>query len=71
MSDISGPKNDGKHLSLGSSTPTMSPVLDAALPLLQHLDPARVTAIKHALLQLTALQHEKVSLTMPVFTLSP
>lgn len=71
MSDISGPKDDGKHLSLGMSQVSMSPILDVALPLLKNLDPARVTAIKHALLQMAVLQHENASLTMPVFSLAP
>ena len=71
LSDISGPKDDGRHLSLGMSQVGMSSVLDTILPLLQNLDAARVTAIKHALLQMTVLQHEKMSLTMPVFTLAP
>jgi len=71
MSDLSGSKDDGKHLSLGLSPVGMSPILDAALPLLQNLDPARVTAIKHALLQLAVLQHEKMSLMMPVFSFAP
>ncbi|MDG2130105.1 MAG: signal peptide peptidase SppA [Fuerstiella sp.] len=70
MSDLSGPKDNGKHLSLGTDTAVTSSVIDAVLPLLQVLDPARVTAVKHALLQLTVLQKEHVSLTMPIMTLS-
>ena len=70
MSDLSGPKDDGKRLSLGTDAAISASVVDAVLPLLQMLDPARVTAVKHALLQLTVLQSERVSLTMPVMTLS-
>ncbi|HIK91118.1 MAG TPA: signal peptide peptidase SppA [Planctomycetes bacterium] len=70
MSDLSGPKDDGRHLSLGTDAGMTGSVVDAVLPLLQMLDPARVTAVKHALLQLTVLQTERVSLTMPVMTLS-
>lgn len=70
MSDMSGGGNDDPHLSLGMPSSSLGPLLEAALPLLQNLDPARVTAIKHALLQLTVLQSEGVSLSMPVMTLS-
>lgn len=69
MSDLAGPKDDGKHLSLGQTEATVPPVLQMALPLLQNIDPSRVTAIKQALLQLTILQHEKASLTMPILSL--
>ena len=69
MSDLAGAKDDGKHLRLQSDV--VSPVLQLILPMLQNLDPARVNAIKHGLLQLTILQSERVSLTMPVMTLAP
>lgn len=69
MSDLAGPKDDGRHLRLGSEA--ISPLVQTVLPLLQNLDPARVNSIKHALLQLSVLQTESVSLTMPVMTLSP
>ena len=52
------------------SKPSLNPLLEAALPLLQNLDPARVTAVRHALLQLIILQHEGVTLSMPVMTFS-
>ncbi|MEQ9410997.1 MAG: signal peptide peptidase SppA [Fuerstiella sp.] len=67
MSDIAGPKDDGRHLTIGSTS--LPPVLQAALPLLQGLDPERVTAVKHALLQLTVLQQERAALTMPILSL--
>ena len=69
MSDLAGPKDDGRHLSL--STESISPLVQMVLPLLQNLDPARVNAIKHGFLQLSVLQSESVSLTMPVMTLTP
>lgn len=69
MSDLAGPKDSGKHLSLHSDA--VSPILQLVLPMLQHLDPARVNAIKHGLLQMSILQSESVSLTMPVMTLAP
>ena len=69
MSDLAGPKDDGRHLSL--STEAISPLVQMVLPLLQNLDPARVNAIKHGFLQLSVLQSESVSLTMPVMTLTP
>jgi protease IV len=70
MSDLSGSKDDGKHLSLRTDAAVTGSVIDAVLPLLQMLDPARVTAVKYALLQLTVLQTEHVSLTMPIISLS-
>jgi protease-4 len=66
MSDMTGSKDDGEHLSL--SRMQVPVILETALPLLQRLDPARVTTIKHALLQLVVLQQERVSLTMPLMT---
>lgn len=70
MSDLSGGNDDEPHLSLKMSSAGINPMLEAALPLLQNLDPARVIAIKHALLQLTVLQTEGVALSMPVMTLT-
>ena len=70
MSDLSGSKDDGKHLSLGTDAAVTGSVVNAVLPLLQMADPARVTAVKYALLQLAVLQKEHVSLTMPIMTLS-
>ena len=70
MSDLSGSKDNDPHLSLRRPSASMSPILQAALPLLQNVDPARVQAVKHALLQLTVLQSEGVALSMPVMTLA-
>ena len=69
MSDLNPGQDDGRHLALQNTL--MSPVLQTVVPLLQDLDPARVLAVKHALLQLSILQSETVSLTMPVMTLTP
>ena len=66
MSDMTGPKDDGKHLSINQQQIPI--LLETALPLLQGLDRARVIAIKHALLQLIVLQKETVTLTMPIMT---
>lgn len=70
MSDLSGGSDDSNHLSLKMQSAGISPILQSALPLLRDLDPARVIAIKQALLQLTVLQSEGVTLTMPVMTLA-
>ncbi len=70
MSDMSGGGDDDPHLSLQLKSVGLNPLLEAALPVLQNLDPARVVAIKHALLQLTVLQTEGVALSMPVMTLT-
>jgi len=69
MSDLAGPKDDGRSLQL--SNDAISPLVKMLLPLLQNLDPARINAIKHGFLQLSVLQSESVSLTMPVMTLTP
>lgn len=66
MGDLNGPKDDGRHLRVGQLT--LPSALEAAIPLLNGLDATRVNAIKHALLQLTVLQQEKVTLTMPIVT---
>lgn len=66
MSDLSGSKDDGRHLSIGAIS--VPPLFESLLPLLQGADPSRVAAIRHALLQLIVLQNEGVSLTMPVMT---
>ncbi len=75
MSDLGGPKDDGKHLSLSSSMPagvrsSLHPLLEIAIPVLQSIDSGRALAVKQALLQLMILQSEKVSLTSPVMLLS-
>lgn len=70
MSDMSGGGDDDPHLSLKLQSFGMNPILEAAIPLLKNLDPARVIAIKQALLQLTVLQTEGVALSMPVMTLT-
>lgn len=70
MSDMSGSGSSDPHLSSGVRSSAVSPVLQAALPLLQHLEPARLQAVQRALLQLIVLQNEGVSLTMPVITVS-
>lgn len=70
MSDMSGGGDNNPHLSITRNSTSMNPILEAALPLLQNLDPARVLAIKHAMLQLTVLQTEGVALSMPVMTIT-
>lgn len=69
MSDLNPAKDDGRHLAVRQTL--ASPVFQTVVPLLQNLDPSRVQAVKHALLQLSILQAEQVSLTMPVMTLAP
>lgn len=68
MGDLTGAKDDGQHLSIRQTK--VSPLLETALPLLEGVDSARVTAIKHALLQLMVLQKERASLTMPIMNLN-
>jgi len=70
MDDLSGSGEQSPHLSLGQTRSGLGPVLDATLPLLQNVDPARVLALKQALLQLSVMQHEGVTLTMPVMTVT-
>lgn len=67
MSDLSGPKDDGRRLSIEDAG--VSPLMETVLPLLDGLDPARVSAVKQALLQLLVLQKEHTSLTMPIMNL--
>ena len=69
MSDLNPSQDDGRHLALQHTM--ASPIFQTVVPLLQNLDPSRVQAVKHALLQLSILQAEQVSLTMPVMTLAP
>jgi protease-4 len=58
---------DSGTLSLGAPQPGISrTLLDAALPLLEGLDPRRVQMIRQALGQLDIIQQERVMLTMPV-----
>jgi protease-4 len=73
MGDISGQQKneDDRTLSmrpaakLGSGT-----LIDRVLPLLEGVDPARISAVKQALLQLEMLKHERVLMTMPVMYFS-
>lgn len=66
MEDMSGAPKDGRTLQLNlPGTVGHSNILQTALPLLQGVDPARVDAIRHALLQLLVLQQEGIALTMP------
>ncbi|MCA9048268.1 MAG: signal peptide peptidase SppA [Planctomycetaceae bacterium] len=69
MSDLSGPKDDGKHLSLDSRVrlPQLKGLESTIVPLLNTLDPARSLALRQAVLQLLILQQERTSLTMPIF----
>lgn len=70
MEDMSGAPKDGRNLQLQlPGAVGHSDILQAALPLLQGVDPARVSAVRHALLQLLVLQQEGVALTMPPISL--
>lgn len=66
MSDLSGSKDDGRHLMSGQLQ--LPAALQAALPMLQQADPQRASAVKQALLQLLVLQKERACLTMPILT---
>ena len=48
-----------------AAMPQGSPLLEAALPLLQGLDPQRVQAIRRSVIQLETLRQEGVVLAMP------
>lgn len=73
LEDSSEKSDDAVSIDAGqsprlSSMPGMSqgsPLLDAALPLLQGLDPQRVQAVKRSLIQLQTLRQEGVVLAMP------
>ncbi len=73
MSDLSGPKDDGRHLQMGlpGGFAQSQPLIDTVLPLLNGIDPQRMSAIKQALLQMSILQKEHVSLMMPVMSFAP
>ncbi len=65
--DIGGEREEGVDIELASPAVRTSPLLEAALPLLTGLDPARTKAIRAALVQLDMLGRERVLLAMPVF----
>jgi protease-4 len=67
FADLGGEKDEGVDIELTSPVAHANPLLEAALPLLSGLDPARTKAIRAALLQLDMLGRERVLLSMPVF----
>ncbi|HVJ67226.1 MAG TPA: signal peptide peptidase SppA [Caulifigura sp.] len=73
LGDVQGHKKDEQYL----STPAVSgfgagnPLGDALLPVVKSLDPQRASLVRQAFLQLQILHSERVSLTMPVFGVSP
>ena len=68
-SGITGDSSDEDRLRLSAGARTGASLQAAALPYLEALDPSRVRAVRHALKQLEALQHEQVLLTMPILHL--
>lgn len=67
FADLGGEKDEGVDIELTSPVAHSNSLLEAALPLLSGLDPARTKAIRAALLQLDMLGRERVLLSMPVF----
>jgi len=65
--DLGGDREEGVDIELTSPAARTSPLLEATLPLLAGLDPARTSAIRAALVQLDMLGRERVLLAMPVF----
>jgi protease-4 len=67
LEDSSSKADEPLAIGMGrlGSTASGSPLLDAALPLLQGLDPQRVRAIQRSLVQLHTLRHEGAVLAMP------
>ena len=70
MGGLTDKESDNNHLQTSLKTPTANPssLWKAALPYLHDLEPGRLRAVKQALDQLSAAQHERVLLTMPVLT---
>lgn len=66
MSDLNGKSDDGKHIALKLMSPEVRGMWQQILPVLNNLDADRVKAVTQALLQLTILQADGVSLTMPI-----
>jgi protease IV len=67
IEEASGTTDDGPGLDARARPMTAGPesLVDLALPLLRHLDPPRVAAVKDALQHLQLLQREGVLLIMP------
>ncbi len=64
--DLSGKNNDTDSISLKEIAAARSTsLLDAALPLLEGIDPRRVNAVRNVLRQLNTLEQERVILAMP------
>ncbi|MEP3480273.1 MAG: signal peptide peptidase SppA [Fuerstiella sp.] len=66
MSDLNGKKDDGNHIALKLMSPEIRGLWQQILPVLNTLDADRVKAVTQALLQLSILQADGVSLTMPI-----
>lgn len=63
MGDVGGSSKPDRHLSTGLSE---SPLWQAVLPMLQRLDPDRVSMVRRAIQQLEITNAERASLTMPI-----
>lgn len=66
LEEAEGPKDDSRHVSLGAVVPS-GPLVTAALPYLNELDPMRVRAVLTALKHLETLRAEGVVLMTPEF----
>lgn len=66
MSDLNGSPDDGQHITMKLMTPEVRSLWSQILPVLNTMDADRVNAVTQALLQLTVLQSDGVSLTMPI-----
>jgi protease-4 len=73
LGEVSGQKKDEQYLMTPSvvAPGANSSLTDLLLPLVKSLDPQRAKMVQQAFLQLEILQSERVSLTMPVFGVTP
>jgi protease-4 len=65
LEDSTSKSDEPLSINLAPANASASPLIDAALPLLQGLDPQRVAAIRRSLIQLQTLRQEGVVLAMP------
>lgn len=74
LEDVEGQKEDSKHVSLDSVVRQGGEavsLVEAALPYLEQLDPARSKAVLHALKRLEMIQTEGAVLMAPEFVVGP
>jgi protease IV len=72
MGDITGQKKDEQYLlspAVSAASGGSAPLADMLLPVLKSLDPQRARLVQQAFAQLQILHSERVSLTMPIFSI--